>query len=145
MKHDRHPRCASLLAAFSLLGVGTDAEAQAYPSRPVRIVIAASPGGAADTPGRIVGAKLAEAWSQQVLFDNRAGASGVIGTDHVAKSAPDGYTLLLVGNTHAMRANVFKKLPYHPVNDFAAVAQLLTSPNVLWWRTHRCPCARSRI
>ena len=107
------------------------AVAQGYPTRPVRIVIAASPGGAADTPGRILGAKLAESLSQPVVFDNRPGASGVLGTDHVAKSAPDGYTLLLIGNTHAIRPAVYRKLPYHPLNDFAAVAQLITSPNVL--------------
>lgn len=104
---------------------------QAYPVRPVRIVIAASPGGAADTPGRVLGAKLAENLSQSVVIDNRPGASGVLGTDLVAKSAPDGYTLLLVGNTHAIRPAVYRKLPYHPQNDFVAVAQLITSPNVL--------------
>ena len=108
-----------------------DAFGQGYPTRPVRIVIAASPGGAADTPGRMLGAKLAENWSQSVVFDNRPGASGVLGTDHVAKSAPDGYTLLLTGNTHAIRPAVYRKLPYDPVSDFVAVAQLITSPNVL--------------
>lgn len=108
-----------------------DALGQGYPVRPVRIVIAASSGGAADTPGRILGAKLADQWSQPVVFDNRPGASGVLGTDHVAKSAPDGYTLLLVGNTHAIRPAVYRKLPYHPQNDFVGVAQLITSPNVL--------------
>jgi tripartite-type tricarboxylate transporter receptor subunit TctC len=127
-----HLRCGlHLLAGCGAALTALDTGAQGYPARPVRIVIAASPGGASDTPGRIIGAKLAESWSQQVLIDNRAGASGVIGTDHVAKSPPDGYTLLLVGNTHAMRASVFKKLPYHPVNDFAPIAQVLTSPNVL--------------
>lgn len=124
-------RLGTLLVAWMSAVIAADAYGQGYPARPVRIVIAASPGGAADTPGRILGAKLAEAWSQAVVFDNRPGASGVLGTDHVAKSAPDGYTLLLVGNTHAIRTAVYRKLPYHPQNDFVAVAQLITSPNVL--------------
>jgi tripartite-type tricarboxylate transporter receptor subunit TctC len=124
-------RLAALLAVSMAAALALDAFAQGYPARPVRIVIAASPGGAADTPGRILGAKLAEGLSQSVVLDNRPGASGVLGTDHVAKSAPDGYTLLLTGNTHAIRPAVFRKLPYHPLNDFAAVAQLITSPNVL--------------
>lgn len=124
-------RLGALLIVCTSAAPLADAIGQGYPTRPVRIVIAASPGGAADTPGRILGAKLAEAWSQSVVFDNRPGASGVLGTDHVAKSAPDGYTLLLVGNTHAIRPAVYRKLPYHPQNDFVAVAQLITSPNVL--------------
>ena len=124
-------RFVALLVACSSAAFVLDAFGQGYPVRPVRIVIAASPGGAADTPGRILGAKLAENWSQSVLFDNRPGASGVLGTDHVAKSAPDGYTLLLIGNTHAIRPAVYRKLPYHPLTDFAPVAQLITSPNVL--------------
>ncbi len=124
-------RFGPLLVLCTSAAPVVDALGQAYPSRPVRIVIAASPGGAADTPGRILGAKLAENLSQSVVFDNRPGASGVLGTDHVAKSAPDGYTMLLTGNTHAIRPAVYRKLPYDPVNDFTAVAQLLTSPNVL--------------
>jgi tripartite-type tricarboxylate transporter receptor subunit TctC len=122
---------AGLILAAAAGVSAPDASAQAYPARPVRMVIAASPGGAADTPGRIIGAKLAEGLAQQVVFDNRPGAGGVLGTDVVAKSPPDGYTLLLVGNTHAIRANVYKKLPYHPVNDFAPILQFMTSPNVL--------------
>ena len=130
MRESPQPWGALLMVALSAALAG-ETLAQSYPARPVRIVIAASPGGAADTPGRIVGAKLAESWSQSVVFDNRPGASGVLGTDHVAKSAADGYTLLLVGNTHAIRPAVYRKLPYHPLNDFTAVAQLFTSPNVL--------------
>ena len=124
-------RLAVLLTVCTSSVPVIDAIAQGYPTRPVRIVIAASPGGAADTPGRILGAKLAENLSQSVVIDNRPGASGVLGTDHVAKSAPDGYTMLLTGNTHAIRPAVYRKLPYDPLNDFAAVAQLITSPNVL--------------
>jgi len=124
-------RVVALFIGYASVSPVLDAFGQGYPARPVRIVIAASPGGAADTPGRILGAKLAESWSQSVVFDNRPGASGVLGTDHVAKSAPDGYTMLLVGNTHAIRPAVYRKLPYHPQNDFVAVAQLITSPNVL--------------
>ena len=95
------------------------------------MVVPFSPGGAADTPARMLGPRLAEALGQQVLIDNRAGAGSTIGTELVAKAAPDGYTLLLISNTHAINASLYKKLNYDPVADFAPVLQFATSPNVL--------------
>jgi tripartite-type tricarboxylate transporter receptor subunit TctC len=118
-----------LLTALSLTPAA--ATAQNYPTRPVRIIVPFSAGGAADTPARMLGPKLSEALGQQVLIDNRPGAGSTIGTELAAKAAPDGYTLLLVSNTHAINASLYKKLKYDPIADFAPVLQFATSPNVL--------------
>ena len=124
------PVAAAVLAAASAVAACA-AHAQNYPSRPVRIVVPFSPGGAADTPGRMLAPRLAEALGQQVLVDNRPGAGSTIGTELVAKASPDGYTLLLVSNTHAINASLYKKLNYDPLADFTPVLQFATSPNVL--------------
>lgn len=124
------PVAALVLVAASGVAVSA-AHAQSYPSRPVRIVVPFSPGGAADTPGRMLTPRLSEALGQQVLIDNRPGAGSTIGTEIVAKAAPDGYTLLLVSNTHAINASLYRKLNYDPVADFTPVFQFATSPNVL--------------
>ena len=119
-------------AWFALLSVASAmAQAQSYPSRPVRIIVPFSAGGAADTPARMLGPKLSEALGQQVLIDNRPGAGSTIGTELVAKAAPDGYTLLLISNTHAINASLYRKLNYDPIADFSPVLQFATSPNVL--------------
>jgi tripartite-type tricarboxylate transporter receptor subunit TctC len=118
-----------LFTALSLAPAA--ATAQGYPARPVRIVVPFSPGGAADTPARILGPRMTEALGQQMLIDNRPGAGSTIGTELVAKSAPDGYTLLLISNTHAINASLYKKLNYDPIVDFAPVLQFATSPNIL--------------
>jgi tripartite-type tricarboxylate transporter receptor subunit TctC len=123
-------RAAMLLAACST-GLVSAVQAQSYPARAVRVVVPFSPGGAADTPGRMLAPKLSEALGQQVVIDNRPGAGSTIGTEMVAKSAPDGYTLLLISNTHAINASLYKKLNYDPVADFSAILQFATSPNVL--------------
>ncbi|AEG91082.1 Bug family tripartite tricarboxylate transporter substrate binding protein [Ramlibacter tataouinensis] len=104
---------------------------QAYPSRPVRLVVPQSPGGASDALARIVAQKLGEKWGQPVVVDNRAGAGGNIGMDAVAKAPGDGYTLLMsyVGS-HAINPSIYKKLPFDPVADFTAVATLANVPFV---------------
>ena len=120
-------------AVFAFAAVnGIDAAAQAYPSRPIRFVVPQTPGGASDALARVTGQKLGDRWNQQFVIDNRGGAGGNIGTDTVAKSAPDGYTWLLayVG-THAINAALYKKLPFDPDRDFAPVATLATVPIVL--------------
>ncbi|HET7596462.1 MAG TPA: tripartite tricarboxylate transporter substrate binding protein, partial [Burkholderiales bacterium] len=124
-------RIASALLAAGCIAGFSGAQAQTYPSRPVRVVVPFSPGGAADTPGRMLAPRLADALGQQVLIDNRPGAGSTIGTELVAKAAPDGYTLLLISNTHAINASLYKKLRYDPIADFAPVLQFATSPNVL--------------
>ena len=122
-------RCAVFAVAAVLTGA---ALAQAYPSRPVRFVVPQTPGGASDALARVTGQKLGDRWNQQFVIDNRGGAGGNIGTDTVAKSAPDGYTWLLayVG-THAINAALYKKLPFDPDRDFAPVATLATLPFVV--------------
>ena len=106
-------------------------QAQNYPNRPIRMIVPFSPGGAADTPGRMLMQKVSEALGQQVVFDNRPGAGGTIGAEAVAKAAPDGYTLLLISNTHLISASLYKNLAYDAVTDFAPVLQFGDAPNVL--------------
>ena len=105
--------------------------AQNYPSRPIRLVVPFSPGGAADVPGRILTQKMSEALGQQVVVDNRPGAGSTIGADQVAKALPDGYTLLTISNTHFVSAALYKKLPYDSLNDYAPVTQVTSAPNVV--------------
>ena len=107
------------------------AEAQNYPSRPIRLVVPFSPGGAADVPGRILTQKMSEALGQQVVVDNRPGAGSTIGADQVAKAPADGYTLLMISNTHFVSAALYKKLPYDSLNDYAPVTQVTSAPNVI--------------
>jgi tripartite-type tricarboxylate transporter receptor subunit TctC len=104
---------------------------QNYPTRPVRLVVASSPGGTSDILGRLMAQKLGEALGQQVVVDNRAGASGVIGADIVAKSAPDGYTLLITQNSLAINPSMISKLPYDALRDFAPISKIAMNPNVL--------------
>jgi tripartite-type tricarboxylate transporter receptor subunit TctC len=103
----------------------------AFPSKPVRIIVPQTPGGASDALARIVGQKLSEKWGQPVVIENRAGAGGNIGMDAVAKSPADGHTLLMsyVGS-HAINVSIYKKLPFDPEADFAAVATLANVPFV---------------
>jgi len=110
----------------------TGAVAQQYPTRAIRVVVGFAPGGGTDIVARIIGAKLSETWKQPVLVDNRAGATGTIGADIVAKSPPDGYTLILGHvNSHGIAPNLFKKLPYDAQRDFEMVAYVGYVPNVL--------------
>ena len=116
----------------SLALVASWASAQAYPVKPIRIVVPFPPGGATDILARDVAQKLTEAWGQQVIVDNRPGAGGNIGSELVAHSAPDGYTLEMgtVG-THAINASLYAKMPYDHVKDFAPVILVAGVPNVL--------------
>ena len=105
--------------------------AQGWPSRPVRMVIPLSPGGFADVPGRILAARLSSLLGHNVFVENRPGAGGTLGADFVAKSAPDGYTLLFTGTPHVISAWIYKKLPYDPLKDFEPVALVASGPYVL--------------
>ena len=107
------------------------AENAAYPAKPIRIIVPSSPGGGLDFVARAVGQRLTPAWGQTVVIDNRAGAGGTIGPDLVAKSAPDGYTLLIVSASFAVNPSVYPKLPYDSVKDFAPVILATTQPQVL--------------
>jgi tripartite-type tricarboxylate transporter receptor subunit TctC len=107
------------------------AQAQPYPSKPIRLLIAASPGGGTDGIGRVVAEALAASLKQPVVAENRAGASGVIASEALAKSAPDGYTLMITQNAHVTNPALFKKLPYDTLRDFTPIAPLGRSPLVL--------------
>jgi tripartite-type tricarboxylate transporter receptor subunit TctC len=132
---DRHllRSLAPLAAAFALAAATPAAQAQqAWPSaRPVRLVVSYPPGGGADVMARLVAPKLSEALGQQVVVENKPGASGQIAADLVARSAPDGYTLLLDASSFATNPALFPKLPYNPATAFAPVTVLALFPNML--------------
>jgi tripartite-type tricarboxylate transporter receptor subunit TctC len=118
-----------LLAAFLLLS--WSAAGQPYPSKTVRIVVPASPGGASDLVGRMVATQLSEMLGQPFIVENRVTSGGIVGTQHVAESTPDGYTLLVTFDTFASNTLLFKNLKWDPIRDFAPVMQLCRYPQVL--------------
>ncbi len=115
-------RISAGVLTVSLLA--TAAAAQPYPSKPVRLLVPFGPGGVGDITSRAVAQKIGEAMGQQVIIDNRPSAGGIVATELVAKSDPDGYTLYLMNNTNAVSAAMFKKLPYDTVKDFAMVSTI---------------------
>jgi tripartite-type tricarboxylate transporter receptor subunit TctC len=127
------PGLARFLVATMALGLlAGGAQAQTYPSKPIRLVVPFPPGGTTDILARTVGQKMTENWGQPVVIDNRPGAGGNIGSDLVAKAAPDGYTLLMATiSTHAINVSLYKKLPFDSVRDFAPVSRIGTLPNIL--------------
>jgi tripartite-type tricarboxylate transporter receptor subunit TctC len=106
--------------------------AQGYPSKPIRLVVPFPPGGPLDVVARAIGQKVGEAWGQPIVVDNRPGAGGSLGADIVAKSAPDGYTIVMGAlSTHAVNVSLYGKLPYDPIKDFAPITLVAITPNVL--------------
>jgi tripartite-type tricarboxylate transporter receptor subunit TctC len=103
----------------------------AYPTRPIRIIVPQSPGASTDLTARMIGQKLNEAFKQPVVIDNRPGSSGIAGTEIVARSAPDGYTLMVVASSFSINPALGRKLPYDAVRDFTTVSQLSKFPNLL--------------
>ncbi len=123
---------AGSLAGLTMLAAGpAAAQPAAYPSKPIRIVVPYPPGGFNDTLARTVGARLQTVWGQPVTVDNKPGGGTVIGTDAVAKSAPDGYTLFIMPFAFAVNPSIFRKLPYDPAKDFAPITLAATTPNLL--------------
>jgi len=122
----RRGALALLLAAFAF-----NAGAQAFPNKPVRLIIAFTPGSSTDIIGRVVAAKLQEMWGQPVVGENRVGAGGSIGSKVVADSAPDGYTLLANSSAHVANPGIYAKLPYDTLKDFTNLALLGGGPNVM--------------
>ncbi|MEO7726305.1 MAG: tripartite tricarboxylate transporter substrate binding protein [Burkholderiales bacterium] len=129
--HGRSPFAAGAAGLFVLTAALT-AQAQTFPNRPVRLIVTYTAGGPADIAARALAQKLSEAWRQQVVVDNRAGAGGIIGTELVAKAAPDGYTLLH-GTAAGLIINplLIKKLPYDTFRDFAPVSMVVIVPQLL--------------
>src|SRR5690349_23448964 len=126
----RARRVAFLLFACA---IALSAAAQeSYPSKPIRMIVSFAAGGPTDIVARTVGAKMAELLGQPVLVENKTGAGGNIGADVVAKSPPDGYTLLMATvSTHAINPGLYKSMPYDPIKDFAPVMQVGVTPCVL--------------
>jgi tripartite-type tricarboxylate transporter receptor subunit TctC len=121
-------RIALFLAALLL---SCQAAAQSWPAKPVRIVVPLSPGGFADVPARILAPRLSAQFGHQFYVENRPGAGGTIGTDFVAKSEPDGHTLLFTATPHVISPWLYKSLPYDALKDFAPVARVASGPYVL--------------
>jgi len=124
-------RIAFLATAALALACAQPTHAQDYPNRPIKVIVPFSPGGAVDGPTRIVAQKLSERLGQQVVVENKPGAGATLGAGEVAKSAPDGYTLLLASQTNAISATMYRKLPFDPIEDFAPVMLIGEEPGVL--------------
>jgi len=121
---------AIAVSAFSMLACGS-LQAQDYPSRPVRVVVPFSPGGAVDGPMRVIAQELSKGLGQQVIVDNKPGAGATIGSELVAKAPPDGYMLLLASQTNAISATLYSELAFDPIDDFAPISLIGREPGVL--------------
>jgi len=123
-------RIGAALAAFLICGTSALAQ-QSFPTKPVHLLIPYPPGGAVDILGRTLGDELSKKWGQPVIIENRPGAGGTIASQVVAKSAPDGYTLVIVASGHAINPYLYSKLPYDTFKDFRPISFLGSSPNIL--------------
>jgi tripartite-type tricarboxylate transporter receptor subunit TctC len=112
--------------ALAVFMTGIAAAAQEFPQKSIRFVVPFPPGGATDALARILGEKMTDAWKQPVVIDNRGGAGGNIAAEIAAKAAPDGYTIIIVGLSHAANLSLYSRLAYHPVRDFAPVTQAVS-------------------
>jgi tripartite-type tricarboxylate transporter receptor subunit TctC len=119
--------CAAVVLAWA----PSQALAQTYPTKPVKIIVPFGPGGFTDVVARILGVKLGESLGQSVVIENKPGAGSMIGTDQVAKAAPDGHTLLMVSSTHVISPWIYKSVPYDPIKSFTPISKLVDSPYVL--------------
>ena len=128
-----HIGCLGLAAAACLaaLSAAAPAQAQEYPARAVKVIVPFSPGGAVDGPMRVIAQELGKRMGQQVVVENKPGAGATIGSELVARAAPDGYTLLLASQTNAISASLYNKLAYDPIEDFAPISLIGEEPGVL--------------
>ncbi len=120
-----------IILGFAMLLAANAAVAQNYPNKPLRLVLPFGVGGLVDVPGRIIAAKLGDSMGQPIVVENRAGAGGTIGSEMVAKSKPDGYTLMITSPTHVISANLYKTLTYDALKDFTSIAKVADGPYVL--------------
>ena len=118
-------------AIFLTLAMAGPAMAQAYPNKPVKLVVPFPPGGGTDIVGRLIAQKLSESWQQTVIIDNKPGANTLIGTEFVAKASNDGYTLLMASPSHTINPSLYKNLRFDTQKDFSAAAIVATGPLVL--------------
>ena len=125
------PRWCGALLCLAGVALAGPVSAQAFPVKPVRLIVPFPPGGPTNVVGRMFGEKLGVLWGQPVVVENRAGAGGNIGADAAAKSAADGYTILLIANSHVMSAGLHDKLPFDPIRDFTPLSQILSYALVL--------------
>lgn len=130
MKRARHMTVSAVLAVSSVAAAAL-AWAQTYPTKPIRIVVPFPAGGTSDILARAIGQKLTEEWKQPVVVDNRPGAGANIGAEIVAKSPPDGYTLLLASTIHTINPSLYAKLSYDPVRDFSPITLIAATSQVL--------------
>jgi tripartite-type tricarboxylate transporter receptor subunit TctC len=126
----RFRHAVALLLPFLLIA-GAGAAETGYPSKPIRMLVGFSPGGGTDVAARIIGKKLSEAWNQQIVVDNRAGAGGLLAFEMTAKANPDGYTLLATSPSFAIQPGLAAKLPFDPIRDFAPITQASAAPYIL--------------
>ena len=124
-------RAFALAVAATLAAAASEASAQAYPNRPVRILVPFPAGAGVDIVARMLGVPLTDLWGQAAVVDNRPGAGGIIGSDIVAKALPDGYTLLMVFPSHPVNPSLNAKMPYDTVNDFAPISMASRVTQVL--------------
>jgi len=122
---------ASMCGLIVNLVPAAAAVAPAYPTKPIRVIVTSTPGSGPDIMARLIGHKLTEAWGQQIVVDNRAGASGTIGADIAARSTPDGYTLMIMTAQHAIVASMFEKLNYDLVKSFSPISLVASTPFIL--------------
>ena len=131
----RHSHSFSItLPLAAVLALSTSAQvaiAQTFPAKPIRVIAPFSAGGGADTMARMLAQKMSDIYGQQVIVDNRAGASNIIGTEIAARAAPDGYTILIANNNHASNPGIYRKLPYDTMADFAPVSLIALTPFIL--------------
>src|ERR1700709_806431 len=128
----KHHRCFAAAAFIATLAAVSSVQAQDYPSRLVHLVVPQAAGGGTDTFARAIGQKLSERWGQSVVIENKAGAGGVVGTDFVAKSALDGYSLLVTyEGSQAINQSLYEKLPFDSLNDFYPIATIAVTPFLL--------------
>jgi tripartite-type tricarboxylate transporter receptor subunit TctC len=120
-----------ILSAIAFLAIVLQAHAQSYPTRPIRIVVPFGPGGFTDVAARILQKELAPAIGQPIVIENKPGAGSTIGTTDVARSAPDGYSLVMISTTHVISPHLYKQMPYDPIKDFTPVMKLAEGPYVL--------------
>jgi len=124
-------RCSAILAAVCTLAFGIASAQETYPTKPVRLIVPSSPGGGTDTTARAITPRLSERLGQQVVVENRAGAAAMIGTEYVARSTPDGYTLLMGQSTMTIVPSIYRKIRFDPLKDFEPISLVVVVPQVL--------------